>query len=158
MELSFGARLRQHREERQIELADIAAKTKIKVALLEGRPDDAAVSAAESVDRAEQAGAPRHVAKGLLFHGVALVEAGRHDEAAAILRRAGLLAESLGTLPLLWPARAVLGALVGASDAQESERCFFSARRAVELIADDLPETLRADWFARPDVAALLAE
>jgi transcriptional regulator with XRE-family HTH domain len=40
MELSFGARLRQQREERQIELADIAAKTKIKVALLEGLETD----------------------------------------------------------------------------------------------------------------------
>jgi tetratricopeptide (TPR) repeat protein len=129
-----------------------------EVALLEGRPDDAVVSAAAAVERAEQAGAPRHVAKGLLFQGVSLVEAGRHEEAAAILRRGGLLAESLGTLPLLWPARAVLGALVGDSDPQESERCFRSARRAVELIAADLPEDLRTDWFARADVAALLAQ
>ena len=129
-----------------------------EVALLEGRPADAVASAAASVDQAEHAGAPRHVAKGLLFQGVSLVEAGRHDEAASILRRAGLLAESLGTLPLLWPARAVLGALVGEGDPQEGERCFQSARRTVELMAADLPETLRADWFARPDVAALLAE
>jgi hypothetical protein len=129
-----------------------------EVALLEGRPDDAVGTAAASVDRAEKAGAPRHVAKGLLFQGVAQVEAGHHDAAAAILRRAGLLAESLGTLPLLWPARAVLGALVDERDAQESQRCFDSARRAVEVMAADLPDGLRADWFARPDVAALLAE
>jgi hypothetical protein len=129
-----------------------------EVALIEGRPDDAVVSAAASVDLAEQSGAPRHVAKGLLFQGVAQVETGRHDEAAALLRRAGLLAESLGTLPLLWPARAVLGALVGAGDEQESQRCLRSARRAVELIAADLPEGLRTDWFTRPDVAALLAQ
>jgi tetratricopeptide (TPR) repeat protein len=129
-----------------------------EVALLEGRPADAVASAAASVDQAEHAGAPRHVAKGLLFQGVSLVEAGRHDQAASTLRRAGLLAESLGTLPLLWPARAVLGALVGEAEPEEGERCFQSARRTVELMAADLPETLRADWFARPDVAALLAE
>jgi len=129
-----------------------------EVALLEGRPEEAVAAAAASVDQAEQAGAPRHVAKGLLFQGVAQVEAGRLDEAAAILRRAGLLAESLGTLPLLWPARAVLGALVGERDEQESQRCLRSARRAVELMAADLPEHLRADWFMRADVAALLAE
>jgi tetratricopeptide (TPR) repeat protein len=129
-----------------------------EVALLEGRSDDAVAAAATAVDRAEHAGAPRHVAKGLLFQGVSLVEAGRHEEAATILRRAGLLAESLGTLPLLWPARAVLGALVGDTDPQESQRCFRSARRTVELIAAELPESLRADWFARADVAALLAE
>jgi tetratricopeptide (TPR) repeat protein len=129
-----------------------------EVALLEGRPDDAVVAAAAAVDLAEQVGAPRHVAKGLLFQGVAQVESGRHEQAATILRRAGLLAESLGTLPLLWPARAVLGALVGESDEQESQRCLRSAKRAVELIAADLPDQLRVDWFTRPDVAALLAE
>jgi hypothetical protein len=129
-----------------------------EVALLEGRPDDAVASSAAAVDQAEHAGAPRHVAKGLLFQGVSLVEAGRHEEAATILRRAGLLAESLGTLPLLWPARAVLGALVGEGDPQEGQRCFESARRTVELIAAELPETMRADWLARADVAALLAE
>lgn len=129
-----------------------------EVALLEGRPDDAVASAALAVERAEQAGAPRHVAKGLLFQGVAQVEAGRHGEAAALLRRAGLLAESLATLPLLWPARAVLGALMGEQDEQESQRCLRSARRTVELIAADLPEGLRAAWFTRADVAALLAQ
>jgi tetratricopeptide (TPR) repeat protein len=129
-----------------------------EVALLESRPEEAVVAASAAVDLAEQVGAPRHVAKGLLFQGVAQVEAGRHEEASALLRRAGLLAESLGTLPLLWPARAVLGALLGDSDEQESQRCFSSARRAVELIAVDLPDQLRVDWFARPDVAALLAE
>jgi hypothetical protein len=40
MELSFGARLRQQREERQVELAEIAANTKIKVTLLEGLEAD----------------------------------------------------------------------------------------------------------------------
>jgi hypothetical protein len=40
METSFGTRLRQQREERQIALEDISAKTKIKVALLEGLEGD----------------------------------------------------------------------------------------------------------------------
>jgi transcriptional regulator with XRE-family HTH domain len=40
MEMSFGARLRQQREERKISLDDISAKTKIKVALLEGLEGD----------------------------------------------------------------------------------------------------------------------
>jgi tetratricopeptide (TPR) repeat protein len=129
-----------------------------EVALLEGRADDAIRTAAASVDLAEQVGAPRHVAKGLLFQGVAQVEAGHHEQAATILRRSGLLAESLGTLPLLWPARALLGALLGERDEQESLRCLRSAKRSVELMADDLPENLRADWLTRADVAALLAQ
>jgi len=40
METSFGNRLRQQREERKIALEDISAKTKIKVALLEGLEAD----------------------------------------------------------------------------------------------------------------------
>ncbi len=127
-----------------------------EVALLEGRAEDAAVAAHESVDLAEQSGAPRHVAKGLLFLGVSQVEAGRPDEAAATLRRAALLAESLGTVPLLWPVRAMLSALLAASDPAESERCLQVARRAVETVAAGLPEQLRADWVSRADVAAVL--
>jgi tetratricopeptide (TPR) repeat protein len=127
-----------------------------EVALLEGRAADAATSAQASVDLAEQSGAPRHVAKGLLFLGVAQVEAGGLADAATVLRRAGLLAESLGTLPLQWPARAVLGALLAEDAPAESERALAAARRAVTTIADDLPEPLRAEWLARPDVDALL--
>ena len=77
-------------------------------------------------------------------------------EAAGVLRRAGLLAESLGTLPLQWPVRAVLGALLAADAPEESARALDSARRAATAIADDLPEPLRAEWLGRPDVEALL--
>jgi tetratricopeptide (TPR) repeat protein len=127
-----------------------------EVALLRGRAEEAAVSAHASVDLAEQSGAPRHVAKGLLFLGVAQVAAGQLTEAATVLRRAGLLAESLGTLPLQWPARAVLGALLAEESPAESERALAAARRAVTAIADGLPEPLRAEWLGRPDVDALL--
>jgi tetratricopeptide (TPR) repeat protein len=126
-----------------------------EVALLEGDPAAAIKAAGAAVDLAEHSGAPRHVAKGLLFHGVAQVEAGQPEEAAATLRRGSLLAESLGTLPLLWPARAVLGALLAGSNPAESTRCLDSARRAVDAIAADLPDTLRDDWLTRADVAAL---
>jgi hypothetical protein len=128
-----------------------------EIALLGGRPDEAATAAQQAVELAEHSGAPRHVAKGLLFLGVSQVEAGRADEAAATLRRGALLAESLGTLPLQWPVRAVLGALVADTDAEESARCLDAARKAVSAIAADLPEPLRAEWLTRPDVEALLA-
>jgi tetratricopeptide (TPR) repeat protein len=127
-----------------------------EVALLEGRPEDAVGLAHAAVELAEHSGAPRHVAKGLLFQGVAQVEAGRPDEAAATLRRAALLAESLGTVPLLWPVRAMLAALLAEREPVESERCMVAARRALETIAADLPDDLRADWVARADVAAVL--
>jgi hypothetical protein len=128
-----------------------------EIALLGGHPDEAARAASDAVELAEHSGAPRHVAKGLLFLGVAQVEAGRVDEAAATLRRGALLAESLGTLPLQWPVRAVLGALLAGTDEAESARCLDAARSAVHGIAADLPDDLRADWLTRPDIEALLA-
>jgi tetratricopeptide (TPR) repeat protein len=127
-----------------------------EVALLVGDGETAATAAEQAVDLAERSGAPRHVAKGLLFLGVALVEAGRLDEAATALKRGGLLAESLGTLPLLWPSRAVLGALLADSDPKQSARFLSSARATVKTIAEDVPDDLRDEWLARPDVGAVL--
>lgn len=126
-----------------------------EVALLEGRADDAADTALSAVARAEQARAPRHVAKGLLISGIAQVSAAS-EEAAGTLRRAATLAESLGCVPLVWPARGLLGALVAESDAAESAKCLAAARSAVLAIAGDLPPGVRTEWLARPDVAALL--
>lgn len=126
-----------------------------EVALLEGRLDDAAASALGAVERAEQARAPRHVAKGLLILGIARVSAA-DEEAAVTLRRAATLAESLGTVPLVWPARALLGALLAEQDPAESTRSLAAARSAVLSVAGDLPPGVRAEWLARPDVAALL--
>ena len=125
-----------------------------EVALLEGDAEAAMGAASTAVDRAEGALAPRHVAKGLLFLGVAQVQAGS-EEAPTTLRRAATLAESLEALPLVWPARAVLGALLGEEDPAESARSLAAARSAVLGIAADLPPGVRDSWLARPDVAAL---
>jgi len=84
------------------------------------------------------------------------VQGGEPDEAVTTLRRAATLAESLGTLPLLWPSRALLGALLEERSPAESAKALASARNSVLQIADDLPEELRADWLDRPDVATLL--
>jgi hypothetical protein len=127
-----------------------------EIALLTGDPAAAALSAERAVSLAESSGAPRHVAKGLLFLGIAQVHADLTTDAGNTLRRAATLAESLGTLPLLWPSRALLGALLEPTAPKESARALASARNAVLQIADDLPETLRDLWLARPDVAALL--
>ena len=125
------------------------------VALLQGDPESAASVAASAVERAEAARAPRHVAKSLLYQGVAEVHSGL-PEAAATLRRAATLAESLGTLPLVWPSRALLGALLQGTDDSESARSLAAARSAVLAIAGDLPPAVREEWLGRPDIAALL--
>ncbi len=127
-----------------------------EVALLAGDPTAGAKAADGAVTLAEGSGAPRHVAKSLLFLGVAQVQGGEPGEATETLRRAATLAERLGCLPLVWPSRAVLGALLEGSDSAESAKNLAAARSAVITIADDLPEALRDEWLARPDVGALM--
>lgn len=133
-----------------------AAWVAAELALLRSDPAAAVAHADAAVTLAETAGAPRHVAKSLLFRGVALVQADALAEAEVTLRRAATLAESLGTLPLLWPARALLGALLETRSPAEAARALSTARSAVITMADDLPEDLRAVWLDRPDIAALL--
>jgi len=72
------------------------------------------------------------------------------------LRRAATLAEGLSALPVVWQARALLGALLAGSAAEESARSLAAARSAVLTMAADLPADLRDEWLARPNVSALL--
>lgn len=136
----------------KVELAWVQAEA----ALSESLPAEAVTILMPAISSAEVSGAPRHVAKSLLFLGVAQVQEGHLDEAEGTLRRAATLAESLGTVPLLWPARALLGALLGERSPAEAAKSLAAARGAVIAIADDLPEDLRAVWLDRPDVTALL--
>jgi hypothetical protein len=126
-----------------------------EIAMLTERLDEARAAAAESVAGAERARAPRHVAKGLLFQGVAEVQAGM-AEATSTLRRAASLAEGLGALPLVWQARALLGALLSFEASEDGPKSLAAARSAVLVIAGDLPIDLRAEWLDRPNVSALL--
>lgn len=133
-----------------------AGWVRAELALLAGDPAAAASAASAAVTAAEQARAPRHVAKGLLFLGVAqLHEVG--DAAAGTLRRAATLAEGVGSLPVSWPARALLATLLAGQDPSAAEECARAARAAVQSIAADLPPALRADWLARPEVASVLS-
>jgi hypothetical protein len=126
-----------------------------EIALLSELPHDAILAAAGAVNGAEAARAPRHVAKSLLFQGVAELQSGS-DDAVATLRRAASLAEGLSALPLVWQARALIGALLGGDDSAEGARSLATARSAVLTIAGDLPQDLRDEWLARPNVSALL--
>jgi tetratricopeptide (TPR) repeat protein len=126
-----------------------------EIALLDEDPEAAVDAAEAAVERAERARAPRHVAKSLLFQGVAQIQSGDPGGAAA-LRRAATLAEGLGALPLVWPSRAVLGALLADSDPAESAASLGAARSAVLAIAGDLPPDLREAWLGRDEIAALL--
>lgn len=136
----------------KVRLSWVRAET----ALLEGDPAAAEVVLSSAVQSAEASGAPRHVAKSLLFLGVAQVQAEQLEQATGTLRRAATLAESLGTIPLLWPSRALMGALLESRSPTEAAKSLSAARGAVIVIADDLPEDLRSVWLDRPDVTALL--
>ncbi|HEX4654415.1 MAG TPA: hypothetical protein VH274_01595 [Mycobacteriales bacterium] len=126
-----------------------------EVALLADDPAEALAAATASVERAESARAPRHVAKGLLFQGVAEVQSGS-DDAAGTLRRAATLAEGLVALPVVWQARALLGALLVGGSAEEGHRSLAAARSAVLTMAGDLSPEMREEWLAQPNVSALL--
>ncbi len=118
------------------------------------RPAEAIVAVSRSVAEAEHVGAPRHVAKSLSFLAVAQHTIG--DPAAlATLGRAALLAESLGTWPLVWVTRGLLASWLKANP-EEAERNRESARYAISVIAADLPQGLREQWLTRDDVAPLL--
>ena len=136
----------------KVELAWVQAEA----ALLEGNPAAAIDTLSPAITSAELSGAPRYVSKSLLFLGVAQVQSGQLPDAEVTLRRAATLAESLGAVPLLWPSRALLGALLEESAPAESAQSLAAARGAVIAIADDLPEALRDIWLDRQDVAALL--
>lgn len=127
-----------------------------EVALLTGDTRRAQQVLTPGVQLAEISGAPRHVAKTLLLLAVSQVQAGEMELAESTLRRSATLAESLGALPVLWPAKALLGALLEESAPAESAKALAAARGSVIAIADDLPEDLRDVWLDRPDVAALL--
>jgi hypothetical protein len=127
-----------------------------EIALLSDDPAAAQEAASEAIDRAELARAPRHVAKGLLFLGVAQAQQGL-PETVTTLRRAATLAEQLGTTPLIWPSRALVGALLADSDPPTSARSLQAARSAVLAIAGDLPDDIRSEWLNRPDIEALLS-
>jgi hypothetical protein len=126
-----------------------------EIAMLNDRPADGCAAAVKAVAGAEKARAPRHVAKGLLFQGVAELQAGTGDPDAT-LRRSATLAESVGALPVVWQARALLGALLGGTDTEDGARSLAVARNAVLTIAGDLPPDLRDEWLDRPNVSALL--
>lgn len=129
-------------------------RVRAEAALLDGRPDDAAALAGRAVEAAREAGGHRHVAKALLVLGLTQVSAGS-AAAVATLQEAASLASSLGALPLVWPSRALLGALLAEDDPVASAACLAEARAAVEAVAADLPPGVRAAWLARPEVASL---
>lgn len=127
-----------------------------EVALMSGRASDAVLAGAAAVAGARAANAPRHLAKGLLFLGVATTQVGDTVEGLALVRQAAELAGQIGALPLVWPAHAVLADMLVPEAAGLAERHRVVAARAVRALATGLPPDWRESWIAGPDVSWLL--
>ena len=127
-----------------------------ELAILKRIPDEAVAVASAAVTLAEQSGAPRHVAKGLLFVGAGHALSGDLTAATAALRRAGRLAENVGALAVVWPARALLGRLLAFDDPAESEHQLATSRSVLAQLVAEVPAEFLAGWLARPDIADLL--
>jgi hypothetical protein len=114
------------------------AWVRAEVALLGDRPGQALACAHDAVRRSTGAGAPRHVAKSLLFRGVAEHVLG-DPAAAATLDAAARSAASLGLLPLVWPARLVRSRILAASEPETARGDSAAADAAMRAIAAGLP-------------------
>lgn len=110
----------------------------------------------KSVAEAEDMGAPRHVAKSLLFQAVTMHILGEEGD-LVMMARAALLAESLGAVPLVWVARSVLSQWLLPVDQQAAYAARLAAAQAARTIGTELPSTLAEQWWRRHDVAPLFA-
>lgn len=132
-----------------------------EIALVGDDPAQAITSAAAAVELSEASDAPRHVAKSLLFLGAARLA--RPDarspavmrDAELDLRRSAALAQSLGALPILWPACMLLARLHAAAP-ELRDRDRQTAASALRTIVADLPAPIATEWSARPEIADLL--
>jgi hypothetical protein len=127
-----------------------------EVALLNDDPGQARSASQRALANSEAANAPRHVAKSLLFAGVAAAAQDQSSAAVDLLARSAVLAEGLGARPLVWPSRGLLGALLAESSPQDSQRCLQTARNVIRAIAAELPPVLAEPWLSRQDIRNLL--
>lgn len=126
-----------------------------EVALLDSDPLTAGKQAGLALAAAEAASAPRHVAKSLLFTGVAQVESGQREQAVATLRRSLLLSSSMGYQAVAWPTHAVLAAILAPADPQAAHGHFVQASRIAREVGQGLTGDLAQRWDARPDIRLL---
>jgi tetratricopeptide (TPR) repeat protein len=126
-----------------------------EVALLSGEAQEAVGHADAAVAAAEASAAPRHVAKSLLFAGVARIETGERADALPALRRSLMLSTSMGVLAVAWPAHAVLAAVLQQSDPAAAHEHFVQASAITTSLRQGLSGTLATRWDERADIRAL---
>jgi tetratricopeptide (TPR) repeat protein len=132
-----------------------------EVALLAGDPSTAVRAARAGLAVAERAGAPRHIAKCLLFLGVSqrvvesMAERVSPQSAEQTLTRAADVAREAGATPLTWVIEHMLAQCGG--DPAVVRRHRLAAAEAVQAIGAGLPDTDKSAWFVRLDIAEIVA-
>ncbi|MDQ1651657.1 MAG: hypothetical protein QOI35_857 [Cryptosporangiaceae bacterium] len=128
-----------------------------EIALLCGESQRAAEAARIALSAAQDASAPRHVAKCQLFLGAALDAAG-DPQAGPVLAAAAAGSAKLGTEPLRWVAESLLAARARRSgDTRGSALHQHASRSALTAIAADLPAYDRETFLNRPDISAIVS-
>lgn len=115
-----------------------------EVALLSGDVATAAARA-ESAVAACAGRSPRHLAKSLMFRGVAVAAPG---DGLDDLRRAAELADAVGAAPLLWPTNLLLAR--HAPDPRERAQAHRSAADAYTYIGAHLASDMTPHWWRAP--------
>jgi tetratricopeptide (TPR) repeat protein len=128
-----------------------------EIALLGDDGETALAAADDAVKSAEDARAPRHHAKSLVFRAVAQRQLGDLAGAAVTARRALALAVETGVPPVVWPAGVVLREVLEQAPEHalyphEKVRAQDAAGRAVGRIASGLPDDVTTPWLARPGI------
>lgn len=129
-----------------------------EIALLRSETVPALGHAQAALTLAEDANAPRHVAKSLLFVAVCQIENGELEQAIPNLRRCLMLCAPMDFGAVAWPAHAVLAALLKPTDAQTAGRHFEAADEITARIAAGLNGELGRRWRERADILALHRE
>jgi tetratricopeptide (TPR) repeat protein len=133
------------------------AELRARLALAQGKPDEAAERAAEAVDVALRPGRVKYACWSRLILGRALLDLGRPEEAEHAFGDARAEADRLGHAPSLWPSLAgeadTLRALGRETEAEEASAL---ARRTIEEFAATLSPERRSALLSMSDVASIL--
>ncbi|GAA1668741.1 hypothetical protein GCM10009765_17750 [Fodinicola feengrottensis] len=119
-----------------------------EIALMSGDASAAVSGSAECVSLARQAGLRWHLAKSLLFAGVAQVVGGRAEAGLGDLVEAAAAARAYPAPAVGW----VVAAVLADHDPNRRQAWHAEAVAAVGEIADGLPSDVRLEWLGRSDV------
>lgn len=128
-----------------------------EVALVGGRPDEAATLFARARDLAAQRGMRRHEAKSVVFAAAAASALGDPNRAEFLAHEGRELAESCAAVPLQWPAWMILAETAAVRGAgTDAARAWREAGRLLATTLEGLPPEVALRARERPPAVWLL--